>query len=98
MKTAAELDCIKAEMEYREWRECPQWYCVKTTLHADGRIESEVVADEKSKIPIAIQSAEKPLDGVYETMEATTYYTYCRGYKEATKQVALAKKMAAVAI
>ena len=49
-------DCIRAEMEYREWRECPQWYCVKTLFRADGTMESEIVSDEKTKIPIAIQS------------------------------------------
>ena len=41
-------DCIKAEMEYREWRECPLWYCVKTLLRADGKMESEIVSDEKT--------------------------------------------------
>ena len=98
MKTVAELNCIEAEVEYREWSKCPQWYCVKTTLHTSGKIESEVVADENSGIPIAIQTAEKPLDGVFETMEATTYYTYCRGYEEAAKQVALAKMMTAAMV
>lgn len=98
MKTAAELSCIAAEVEYREWSECPQWYCVKTTLHENGKVESEIVADEKTGIPIAIQTNEKPLDGVFETMEATTYYTYCRGYKEAAKQVEQAKKMAAAMV
>ena len=94
MKTAAEQKCIEAEMEYREWSKCPQWYCVKTILHANGEIESEVVTDENSGIPIAIQDADKPLDGVFETMGATTYYTYHRGYKEAAKQVELARKLA----
>ena len=41
-------DCIKAEMEYREWRECPLWYSVKTLLRADGKMESEIVSDEKT--------------------------------------------------
>lgn len=87
MKTTAELDCIKSEMEYREWRECPQWYCVKTTYHNNGKIESEVVRDGKTNVPIAIQDVQKPSDEVYETLTATIYYTYHRGYKEAAKQV-----------
>lgn len=85
-----ERDCIEAEMEYREWRECPQWYCVKTKLHNDGHMESEIVADEKTGIAIAMQSLEKPQDGVFEDMSGTTYYTYHRGYKEAARQVAAA--------
>ena len=84
-------DCIKAEMEYREWRECPLWYCVKTLLRADGKMESEIVSDEKTKIPIAIQSLEKPQDGVFAEVGATTYYTYCQGYEEAERQLMLAK-------
>lgn len=91
--TAAVRDCIKAECEYREWRECPLWYCVKTKLRADGKVESEIVSDEKTKIAIAIQSADKPLDGVFEDMSGVTYYTYHAGYAEAAKQVALAKAM-----
>lgn len=83
--------CIEAEMEYREWRESHLWYCVKTTLHNDGRIESEIVTDEKTKKPIAIKDTDKPLDGVFETATATTYYSYHAGYKEATRQVNAAK-------
>lgn len=49
----------KVESEYLEWRKAPQWYCVKTVLHNDGIIESEIVADEKTKLAIAIQSLEK---------------------------------------
>ena len=45
--------CIKEEMEYRKWREAPQWYCVKTTFHNDGKMESEIVADEKTKRQMA---------------------------------------------
>ena len=86
-------DCIRAEVEYREWRECPLWYCVKTKLRADGKVESEIVSDEKTKIAIAIQSADKPLDGVFEDTSGVTYYTYHAGYAEAAKQVALAKAM-----
>ena len=89
--TVREKDCLKAEVEYRNWRECPLWYCVKTKLRNDGKIESEIVSDEKTKVAIAIQSAEKPLDGVYEDASGVTYYTYHAGYKEAAKQVAMAK-------
>lgn len=92
-KTVQEIDCLKAESEYRDWRECPLWYCVKTKLRNDGTVECEIVSDEKSKIAIAIQSAEKPLDGVWEDVSGVTYYTYHAGYKEAAKQVALAKAM-----
>lgn len=83
--------CVEVEVEYLEWRKAPKWYCVKTTLHSDGTIESEIMKDEKTKLPIAIQDFEKPQDGVYETAEATTYYTYHQGYKEAERQVAAAK-------
>ena len=91
--TTAVRECIKAECEYREWRECPLWYCVKTKLRADGKVESEIVSDEKTKIAITIQSADKPLDGVFEDASGVTYYTYHAGYAEAAKQVALAKAM-----
>lgn len=83
--------CIEVEMEYREWRECPLWYCLKTVLHNDGRIESEIMADEKTKVAIAIQSFDKPLDGVFETAEATTYYSYHAGYKEAARHLSAAR-------
>ena len=83
--------CTQVESEYLEWRKAPQWYCVKTVLHNDGTIESEIAADEKTKLAIAIQSLEKPLDGVFETTEATTYYTYHQGYKEALRQMNAAK-------
>ena len=77
-------DCIKAEMEYREWRECPLWYCVKTLLRADGKMESEIVSDEKTKIPIAIQSLEKPQDGVFEPRAyrqmRQTFSVICNSY------------------
>lgn len=91
--TVREKDCIKTEVEYRNWRECPLWYCVKTKLRADGKVESEIVSDEKTKIAITIQSADKPLDGVFEDASGVTYYTYHAGYAEAAKQVALAKAM-----
>lgn len=85
--TRAEADCIKAEMEYRSWRECPQWYCVKTTVHNNGTIKSEFVVDEKTNLPIIIQDEKKPQDGVYETINEITYYTYHRGYEEAVRQI-----------
>lgn len=83
--------CIEVENEYREWRESSHWYCVKTTLHNDGRIESEVVTDEKTQKPIVIKDTDKPLDGVFETTTATIYYSYHAGYKEAMRQVNIAK-------
>lgn len=83
--------CIKEEMEYRKWREAPQWYCVKTTFHNDGKMESEIVADEKTNIAIVIQQVEKPMDGVFETADGTIYYTYHRGYEEARRQMAAAR-------
>lgn len=80
--------CLKAESEYREWRKCPHWYCVKTTVDSvSGYVECEIVADEKTGVPTYIQSDEKPLDGVYETAESTSYFTYCQGYKEAEQIV-----------
>lgn len=86
--TRVEADCIKAEMEYRSWRECPQWYCVKTTVNlVTGKIKSEFVADEKTKLPIILQQEKKPQDEVFETMTETTYYTYHRGYEEAANQI-----------
>lgn len=83
--------CIEAEQEYRAWRECPQWYCVKTTYSHDGAIRSEMVLDEKTQLPFVIQDAEKPADGVYETMTATEYYTYHMGYDEALRQINIGK-------
>ena len=71
--------CVEAEMEYRAWREAPLWYCVKTKLYDNGKMESEIVKDEKTKLPIAIASVEKPQDGVFAEVGATTYYTYCQG-------------------
>lgn len=83
--------CLEVEMEYREWRETPLWYCVKTTLHNDGRVESEIVTNEKTKLPMVIQDTEKPQDGVFETATETVYYSYHAGYKEAERQVRAAK-------
>lgn len=84
--------CIQEEMEYREWREAPQWYCVKTTYHpSTGKMESEIVADEKTNLAIVIQQVEKPSDGVFETANSTIYYTYHRGYEEAKRQMMAAR-------
>lgn len=83
--------CIQEEMEYREWREVPQWYCVKTTFHSNGKMESEIVADEKTNIAIVIQQVEKPQDDVFEMAGSTIYYTYHRGYKEAERQMMAAR-------
>ncbi len=84
--------CLQTEMEYREWRKCPQWYCVKTTYHYDGRIESELVCDETTKLPIVIQDIMKPLDGVYETAAAMSYFTYHAGYIAAIRQITEASR------
>ncbi len=83
--------CIDVEKEYCEWRESPLWYCVKTVYHSNGKIECEIMTNEKTKLAIAIQSFDKPMDGVYETTEATIYYTYHQGYKKAEEQLMLAK-------
>ena len=64
------------------------FYCVKTTYHNNGKIESEIMVDEKTKLPLAIEIPDKPLDGVFETETATIYYTYHEGYAEAARQVA----------
>lgn len=88
--------CLEVEMEYREWRETPLWYCVKTILHLDGTVESEIVTNEKTKLPMVIQSLEKPQDGAFETNTETTYYSYHAGYKEAERQVNAAKMALAV--
>ena len=42
--------CIEVEVEYLEWRKAPKWYCVKTTFHNNGKIESEIVTDRKSVV------------------------------------------------
>lgn len=75
------------EMEYRDWRKAPHWYCVKTVFHNNGEMESEIIADEKTGIPIVLQQLEKPLDDVFETANATIYYTYHRGYEKAKCQM-----------
>lgn len=69
----------------------PLWYCVKTFFNlSSGKMESEIIKDEQTKLPIAIQSEKKPLDGVFETAAGTIYYTYHEEYAEAAKQVAAA--------
>ena len=81
--------CIEFETEYREWSKNPLWYCVKTLFNPDsGKTKSEIIKDEKTELPIVIRDKEKPQDAVFETPAGTVYYTYCRGYKEAAKQVA----------
>lgn len=85
--------CVQVEMEYREWKIAPLWYLVKTTLHRNGKVEAEIVKDESGKVPVVIQDADKPADGVWETPTSTIYYTYHQGYKEAARQVELAKMM-----
>lgn len=85
--TVVEKQDIQLEQEYKDWKESPLWYCVKTVYHNNGKIESEIVRDEKTKLPIVIQSVDKPSDGTYETVNATTYYTYHRGYEEAERQM-----------
>ena len=65
----------------------PNWYCVATKFGTDGKIESEIVVDETTKLPIAIEIPDKPLDAVYETASATIYYTYHDSYEEAHRQM-----------
>lgn len=83
MKSIQEKADIQAETEYREWSECPLWYCVKTKFYNSGKVESEIVRDKKTKLPITIQSVDSPLDGSYDEKDGTIYYTYHRGYKAA---------------
>ena len=64
---------------------------MKTKLYDNGKMESEIVKDEKTKLPIAIASVEKPQDGVFAEVGATTYYPYCQGYDEAERQLMLAE-------
>lgn len=82
-----ESQCIAAEMEYRSWHEAPIWYCVKTTYLEDGTLKSEIAKNEDTGAAIVIQSEEKPLDGVFQTANATVYYTYHQGYEAAAQQL-----------
>ena len=68
----------------------PMWWCVKMILHTDGRIEADFVRDEKTKMAIAFRAPEKPLDGVFETLSSTTYYSYHDEYADAARQIAAA--------
>ena len=57
-----EQQCIREETEYRDWKKCPLWYCVKTLFNMNtGKMESEIVRDEKTKQLIAIQDTGKRL-------------------------------------
>lgn len=79
----------RAELTHEEWREAPAWYCVKTDFDLQtGKTESEIVTDEKSKIPILIHQTEKPLDSSYETTSRIVYYTYHETYESAQKLLA----------
>ena len=40
----------------------PNFYCVKTEYRNDGKIECEIMADEETKLPIAIEVPDKPLE------------------------------------
>ncbi len=84
---------VELYKEYQDWREGPIWYCVKTTYHNNGKVESDFVKDEKTKVALTVQGIEKPLDGTYQTANATIYYTYHRTYEEAENVI---KEMRAI--
>ena len=65
----------------------PGWYCVKTTFHLTGKVDSDLVRDEETGVPITLELPDKPLDDVYETANAITYYTYHERYEEAFAQI-----------
>ncbi len=65
----------------------PGWYCVKTEFRNNGIITCDFIKDEKTGIPIALDMQGKPLDGVYEDAQATTYFTYHDSYEEAFEQI-----------
>lgn len=89
MKREAARQCIEEEMEYREWRESPLWYCLKTTMNnATCEVKSEIVKDSKTGVCMVIQGFDKPLDGTFETVKETVYYTYHQGYRDAAWQLA----------
>jgi len=69
----------------------PRWYCVKVILHNNGKIEAGFVVDEKTGIVILMRSPDKPLDGVFETTESTTYYSYFDNYADAKAQIDAAR-------
>lgn len=89
--TSTKMQDIKTEQEYQDWKKAPLWYCVKTKFYNSGKIESEIVRDEKTKLPITIQSFDSPLDGTYDEKDGTVYYTYHRGYKAAENQLLAAR-------
>lgn len=72
----------------------PSCYCVKTKYHDSGKVECDFVRDEKTKLPIAFEIDDKPLDGVFEEVGATTYYSYHMGYEDAARQIASVKAFA----
>ena len=66
----------------------PIWYCVKTVYGADGKVNAEVMIDEETKNPIAMQLETKPMDDAFEDLLGNiTYYTYHGGYDKAAEQV-----------
>lgn len=88
-RAQAELLQAQAEMLKNSFREWPLWYLVKTVIQSTGKIESEIVSDDKTGLPIAIKDAHKPQDEVYERIDGTTiYFNYFEGYDEAARQVA----------
>lgn len=84
---SGQKETAKLNIPHRDKK--PDFYCVKTTYHNNGKIESGIMANEKTKVPIAIEIDSKTLDGVFETATATIYYTYHEGYAEAAHQVAM---------
>lgn len=90
--TVTELPKAKRGFGELRTNQCfPVWYCVKTLFNANtGKMESEVVKDEETNMPIAIRSDKKPLDGVFENSAGITYYTYHEGHEAAARQVAAA--------
>ncbi|MBR1760905.1 MAG: hypothetical protein IJ741_06975 [Schwartzia sp.] len=86
MKSLTKKEPAKVTVPHRDKQ--LDWYCVKTTYHHDGKIESEIMVDENTNLPIAIECPDKPLDGYCEMANATIYYSYHYGYKAAARQVA----------
>lgn len=88
---AKEQQCVKVEQEYRDWRQDPIWYCVKTLYNnLTAAMKSELVRDEQTKLPITIHDTQKPADGVFQSGNTTVYYTYHSTYEEAARQIAAA--------
>ena len=61
-RAQAELLQAQAEMLKNSFREWPLWYLVKTVIQSTGKIESEIVSDDETGLPIAIKDAHKPQD------------------------------------